>query len=153
MAWAASVDFRKGDILRAVNNQIAKASDLERATPSPPGYGESSRCGAASRSNDAPRISPSAHRKHQLFDAAGMEQEAPRPLADRLRARALWDVVGQDHLTGDDGVLSRCWRRERRVACFVGASGDGQETMARLLAEAPDCLWSIFQRFFPASPT
>jgi putative ATPase len=37
-----------------------------------------------------------------LFAAAGMEREAPRPLADRLRPRALSEVAGQDHLTGPD---------------------------------------------------
>jgi putative ATPase len=35
-----------------------------------------------------------------LFAAAGMEQDAPRPLPDKLRPRALSDVVGQDHILG-----------------------------------------------------
>ena len=35
-----------------------------------------------------------------LFQAAGMEAEAPRPLADRLRPTTLAEVVGQDHLVG-----------------------------------------------------
>ena len=38
-----------------------------------------------------------------LFDAAGMEQDAPHPLPDRLRPRKLSDVVGQDHILGPDG--------------------------------------------------
>ena len=42
-----------------------------------------------------------------LFQAAGMEKEAPRPLADRLRPRKLAEVVGQDHLVGADGTLTR----------------------------------------------
>ncbi|MET0745870.1 MAG: replication-associated recombination protein A, partial [Microvirga sp.] len=42
-----------------------------------------------------------------LFTKAGMDQGAPRPLADRLRPRALSDVVGQDHLVGPDGILTR----------------------------------------------
>ena len=45
-----------------------------------------------------------------LFQAAGMEKEAPRPLADRLRPRKLADVVGQDHLVGADGTLTRMLR-------------------------------------------
>ena len=36
-----------------------------------------------------------------LFTAAGLEPEAPRPLADRLRPQSLEEVVGQDHLLGD----------------------------------------------------
>ena len=30
-----------------------------------------------------------------LFQAAGLEPEAPRPLADRLRPQSLGEVVGQ----------------------------------------------------------
>ena len=39
-----------------------------------------------------------------LFQAAGLGNDAPRPLADRLRPQKLIDVVGQDHLVGGDGV-------------------------------------------------
>ena len=42
-----------------------------------------------------------------LFEAAGLEQDAPRPLADRLRPTKLSEVVGQDHLLGPDGALTR----------------------------------------------
>ena len=42
-----------------------------------------------------------------LFEAAGLERGAPRPLADRLRPTALVEVVGQDHLVGPDGALTR----------------------------------------------
>ena len=42
-----------------------------------------------------------------LFAAAGLERDAPRPLADRLRPTELGEVVGQDHLLGSDGALAR----------------------------------------------
>ena len=42
-----------------------------------------------------------------LFAAAGMEQDAPRPLPDRLRPHKLSDVVGQDHILGGGGALTR----------------------------------------------
>ena len=42
-----------------------------------------------------------------LFQAAGLEREAPRPLADRLRPKKLAEVVGQDHLVGAEGTLTR----------------------------------------------
>ena len=35
-----------------------------------------------------------------LFAAAGMEADAPRPLPDKLRPRTLSDVVGQDETEG-----------------------------------------------------
>src|SRR6187401_1801334 len=42
-----------------------------------------------------------------LFAAAGLERNAPRPQADKLRPQKLSEVVGQDHLLGPDGVLTR----------------------------------------------
>ena len=42
-----------------------------------------------------------------LFEAGGLEADAPRPLADRLRPKTLADVVGQDHLIGPDGPIGR----------------------------------------------
>ena len=42
-----------------------------------------------------------------LFQKAGFEEGAPRPLADRLRPQQIEDVVGQDHLVGDGGALRR----------------------------------------------
>ena len=42
-----------------------------------------------------------------LFVAAGLEKDAPRPLADRLRPTKLDEVAGQDHLVGPDGILTR----------------------------------------------
>ena len=36
-----------------------------------------------------------------LFEAAGLADSAPRPLADRFRPKSLDEVVGQDHLLGE----------------------------------------------------
>jgi hypothetical protein len=33
------------------------------------------------------------------------ENEAPHPLADKLRPQRLADIVGQDHLLGPDGPI------------------------------------------------
>ncbi len=63
------------------------------------------------------------------------EIRAARPLADRLRPRALDEVVGQDHLLGPDGTLTRMLARGSLASLILwGPPGVGKTTIARLLA-------------------
>ena len=70
-----------------------------------------------------------------LFQAAGLDQDAPRPLADRLRPRKLSEVVGQDHVVGPEGALTRLLAAKRLPSIILwGPPGTGKTTIARLLA-------------------
>src|SRR6201992_268076 len=71
-----------------------------------------------------------------LFQAAGLTPQAPRPLADRLRPQALSEVVGQDHLRGPQGPIRRMAEAHRLSSMILwGPPGTGKTTIARLLAK------------------
>ncbi len=58
------------------------------------------------------------------------------PLPERIRPKTLEEVVGQPHLIGSDGVLTRLIATGHLPSIvFWGPPGCGKTTMARLLAE------------------
>ena len=69
--------------------------------------------------------------------AGDTEPSAAAPLADRLRPRALDEVVGQEHVTGAEGAIGRMVAAGKLSSMILwGPPGTGKTSIARLLADA-----------------
>ena len=73
-------------------------------------------------------IAPHAKHPEPYLDA---------PLADRIRPRALDEIIGQDHITGKDGAIGRMVAAGKLSSLILwGPPGTGKTSIARLLADA-----------------
>ncbi|PSR24106.1 MAG: replication-associated recombination protein A [Sulfobacillus acidophilus] len=70
-----------------------------------------------------------------LFSDWGDERRREAaPLPSRLRPTTLDEVVGQEHLTGDEGILTAMARGPLRSSIFYGPPGTGKTTVAQILS-------------------
>lgn len=67
------------------------------------------------------------------------ENAVSSPLAERIRPQSLQDVVGQDHLLGEGGILTQMINASQIMSCILwGPPGTGKTTIARLLAKGSE---------------
>ncbi|MDO5529227.1 MAG: replication-associated recombination protein A [Paracoccus sp. (in: a-proteobacteria)] len=88
-----------------------------------------------------------------LPDDKAQRPEPPRPLADRLRPRALSEVIGQEKLLGPDGPLGAMLAAGSLSSLILwGPPGVGKTTIARLLADRTDLAFVQISAIFSGVP-
>jgi putative ATPase len=90
-----------------------------------------------------------------LFSLSGAEPSAntPRPLADRLRPRALAEVIGQEHILGPEGPLGVMLAAGSLGSLVLwGPPGVGKTTIARLLAHETELHFVQISAIFTGVP-
>ena len=66
-------------------------------------------------------------------------EQVNQPLADRVRPRQLQDVIGQEHLVGQDQFLRTIIERGQPTSMILwGPPGSGKTTLARIIAASGD---------------
>lgn len=77
----------------------------------------------------------------------------PRPLADRIRPRALSEVIGQEQILGPDAPLGAMLAARSLGSLILwGPPGVGKTTIARLLADASDRAFVQISAIFTGVP-
>lgn len=70
-----------------------------------------------------------------LFAQSTLENDVPRPLADRLRPQVLDHIIGQEHLTASNKPIGKMHANQNIMSMILwGPPGCGKTTMARILA-------------------
>lgn len=79
-----------------------------------------------------------------LFDyMRSKNQETESPLASRLRPTTLEEIVGQEHILGEDKLLYRAIKADKLSSViFYGPPGTGKTTLAKVIAHTTSAVFT-----------
>ncbi len=73
------------------------------------------------------------------------DQDAARPLADRMRPESLDEIIGQDQAVGAGTLIRTAVESDRLFSMILwGPPGSGKTTIARIIAERTSCFFTQF---------
>lgn len=74
-----------------------------------------------------------------------MEQLTKKPLAFRMRPETIDEIIGQQHLIGEDKILTKCLKEKQLFSMiFYGPPGTGKTTLASVLANELNMKYRLF---------
>lgn len=81
------------------------------------------------------------------------QNETIHPLAEKLRPRALDDIIGQDHLVAEGAPLHRMVKNQTLTSMILwGPPGCGKTTLARILAQESGLRFESLSAIFSGVP-
>lgn len=85
----------------------------------------------------------------EVYEPPLIMKQSPKPLAEQLRPQSITEIVGQEHLVGENGFISATIKTGKPLSIILwGPPGCGKTSIARLYAKAFDMRFESISAVF-----